>query len=394
MLIRLWNLLGYKTRLAFAGVILAGIVAILASAASPSRIGRTMAASGFSLSQTETAKARPGQLVLGGISLDADGFSMIGSLKATGSLLFPLLGKPRRIEIDNLQLTGEWNEELGLSFAGWSLPPAAWSAWPKVDRFVLGSSVIDLDTPAGALRLSLQGETARHPEKPGQQLFSAHLSGAQHQLVIDARIKGRWSDERGLALESEITEGRINLDQFSASRLSGWLAFETGQQSLVPDISGQFQIGHFSRGDFILNNISLTVDGSLNNPHTLLNAELGGYQASTLLLETQGEKEGLRILANIETRNMEDLITILKEFRTQAETSPFLQEAFMSLLITEGNIDRVKRDLGKDRYDAYTLEIEGLSHDLKGKIIAKSIRDGTVQRQVFSLNPSVAAGGD
>lgn len=394
MLIRLWNLLGYKTRMALVGTTLAGIVAIFVSAASPARISETMAASGFSLSQTETASARPGQLSLGGISLDNDGFSMIGSLKASGGFLFPLIGKPRRIEIDNLQLTGEWNEELGLSFAGWSLPPVALAAWPQVDRFILGNSIIDLDTPGGAIRLALQGETARHPENPGQQLFSARLSGAQHQLVLDTKIKGSWSDKDGISLESEISEGRINLDQFSASRISGWLTFETGQEALVPNISGQFQIGQFSRNDFTLNNVSLTLDGSLSSPHTLLNAELGGYQASTLLLETQGERDGLHILASIETRQMDDLISILKQFRALAETSPFLQESFMSLLITEGNIDRVKRDLGKDRYDSYTLEIEGLSHDLKGKVVAKSIRDGTVQRQIFSLNPSVAAGGN
>lgn len=394
MFIRFWNLLGTRIQLVFAGGIIIAFAAVLVSSTSPSRMAKTLAASGFTLSQTEARHARPGRLTLEGLSLDSDGFSMIGKLTASGGPLFPLLGKPRRIEINDLQLTGEWNEELGLSFAGWSLPPMIRAVWPRLNRLVLTNSIIDLDTPAGAIRLMLQGEAASHPDHPDQQLFSARLSGAQHQLVLDAKIKGSWSSDRGLILEGDISEGRINLDHLNASRLSGWLTLESAPRSLAPELSGQFQIGQLGRDGFILNNVTLTVDGSLASPHTLLNAELGGYQAATLLLEMQSQSEGAHILATVETKKMDDLIVILKEFRVQSETSPLLQEAFMSLLITEGNIERVKKDLGKDKYDSYTLEIEGPSHDLKGKVIAKSINDGIVQRRVFSLNPSVAAGGN
>lgn len=393
MLIRLWNLLGTKTQFAFAGCVIIAFAALFISSTSPSRVSKTLSAAGFTLSKTEDRHVRPGRLTLNGISLDSDGFSMIGTLTASGGPLFPLIGKPRRLEIDNLQLTGEWNEELGLSFAGWSLPPATGTLGPRVDRFILGNSIIDMDTPAGAIRLALQGETARHPDHPDQQLFSARLSGTQHQLVLDAKIKGSWSAAYGLMLESDISEGRINLDHLNASRLSGWLTLEAGPHSPVPELSGQFQIGQLGRDGFSLHNVALTIDGSFTKPHALLNAELGGYQSATLLLEMQNQSAGTHILATVETKKMDDLIAILKEFRKQAETSPFLQEAFMSLLITEGNIERVKRDLGKDKYDSYTLEIEGLSHDLKGKVIAKTISAGTVQRRIFSLNPSVAAGG-
>jgi hypothetical protein len=86
------------------------------------------------------------------------------------------------------------------------------------------------------------------------------------------------------------------------------------------------------------------------------------------------------------------MLSALAELRTQAETSPVLQETLMSLLITEGNIDRLKEDLKKDKYESFALEIEGMSHDLKGKVIGKKVKDGVMQRQIFSLNPSIAAG--
>lgn len=394
MLIRIWNIFEWKTKAGIIAVVmlLTGII-VLSFSSGPSRLNDTMGAGGFTLSHSESIQSRPGQTTISGISLDPDGFSMIGALTATGGPLFPLFGAPKRLTIDNLQLTGEWNEEQGLGFAGWSLPRTQKADWSSIERIVLGDSIIDLDTPAGALRLQLSGESARNPNNPAQHIFNAHLSGAQHQLVLDSQVKGTWSLLDGLALESEIREARINLDHLTASRVSGWLALETQRNSLIPTLSGQFQAGQFGRDNLKLNNVSVTLDGPVTTPHAIINAELGGFQSATLLLEIQSQKEGIHINASIETKTLDDLLSVLTEFRTQAETSPVLQESLMSLLITEGNIDRVKQDLKKEKYESFVLEIEGLSHDLNGKVIGKMIKDGVMQRQIFSLNPSIAAGG-
>ena len=395
MLIKIWNIFDLKTKVGIIAValfIIAGIIMSLSHG--PSRMTETLAAAGFTLSTSENTRARPGQISISDISLDPDGFSMIGKLTASGDPLFPLIGAPKRLTIDNLQLTGEWNEEHSLSFAGWSLPRRKSADWASIDRIILGESIIDLDTPVGALRLKLNGESARNPNNPSQQIFNAHLSGVQHQLVLDSQIKGTWSLTKGLALETEIREARINLDHLSASRVTGWFALETTPASPIPTLSGQIQAGQLGRDNLKLMNVSLTLDGLVTSPHAIINAELGGYKSAQLLLETKTQPEGTHILASIETKSMDDLLAILTEFRTQAETSPVLQETLMSLLITEGNLDRVRDDLKKDKYESYVLEIEGLSHDLNGKVIGKKIKDGVMQRQIFSLNPSIAAGGN
>ncbi len=396
MLIRIWNIFGLKVKVGIiaALLLLAGTLVHTLPTGS-SRLTETMKAGGFTLSQHEDINTRPGKVTLNGISLDTDGFSMIGKLEATGNPFFPLTGTPKRLDISNMQITGEWNEELGLSFAGWSLPHGDTASWSKIERIVLGKSIIDLDTPAGALRLELEGESARHPERPDQQIFNFHLSGTQHQLILDSQIKGTWSAAQGLTLENEIREARINTKNITASRVTGWITLETqSDNSLVPTLSGQMQAGQFARDNLKLGNVSLTLDGPLTAPHALINAQINGYESASLLLELQAKDDGTHILANIETRTLDDLLSILAEFRTQAETSPVLQESLMSLLLTEGNIDRVKQDLKKGQYESFALELEGLSHDLNGKIIGKKMKDGVMQRQVFSLNPSIAAGGN
>ena len=395
MLGRIWNILDLKVK---AGVIatalLLAIFVVNLLPSGSSRIENALLASGFTLSKAEDVNTRPGKVILRGISLDPDGFSMIGKLTATGTPLFPLMGQPKRLNIEDLQVTGEWNEEQGLSFAGWSLPRTKSDALAHLERIILGSSIIDLDTPAGALRLELAGESARHPEYPDQQVFNARLSGKQHQLVLDSQIKGTWSMNKGLTLESEIREARVNLEHLVASRVTGWLALETQRDSPIPALSGQIQAGQFGRDNMKLNNVTLTLDGPVTMPHAIISAELGGLQSTTLMLEISSEKEGAHIAATIETRTLDDLLAALSEFRTQAETSPFLQETLMSLLITEGNMDRIRQDLKKDKYESFALEIEGFSHDLKGKVIGRKIENGVMQRQIFSLNPSIAAGGN
>ena len=393
MLGRIWNIFDLKLKVGVivGAVALTFLIASLLPSGS-SRLEDAMTAAGFTISQSEDIQTRPGKVTVSGISLDPDGFSMIGKLTANGGPLFPVIGSPKRLTIDNLQVTGDWNEEQGLGFAGWSLPKAGNENLADIERIVLSDGIIDLDTPVGALRFELTGESAHHPDKPGEQIFSGRLNGKQHQLILDSQIKGTWSLAKGLSLESEIREARLNLEHLTATRVTGWLALETQGTSPIPSLSGQIQAGQFGRDTLKLNNLTLTLDGPITTPHAILNAELGGLQTATLMLEMQVQKEGTNIMATIETRTLDDMLSALAELRTQAETSPVLQETLMSLLITEGNIDRLKEDLKKDKYESFALEIEGMSHDLKGKVIGKKVKDGVMQRQIFSLNPSIAAG--
>jgi hypothetical protein len=393
----------FKVKIAMVATIL--LLATLVMNVAPSgtrRIEKTLEAAGFSVSHAETTSTRPGKISMTGLSLDPDGFSMMGDVSMTGGPLFPVFGSPARIRVENMQLTGEWNEEQGLGFAGWSLPrnmPAL--NLSRLQRVILEKGVIDLDTPAGAIRLELEGESARHPDNPALQIFNARLTGTQHQLIIDSQIKGSWTNDqapakdnapKGFVIESEIREGRLNLEHLTVTRASGWITLESNDKSPWPGLSGQIQAGQIARDNLKLQNVSMTLDGPVTSPHAIIKGELGGFQSASLLLEIESRKNETYLQATIETQTAEDLIQVLTELRAQAETSPVLQETLMSLLITEGNIGRIKNDLKKDKYDSFSLEIEGPTHDLQGKVTGRKITGGIMQRQVYSLNPTIAAG--
>lgn len=211
-------------------------------------------------------------------------------------------------------------------------------------------------------------------------------------MIIDSQIKGSWSNQSGISIESEIREARLNLDHLTMSRASGWITLESNDQNPVPTLSGQLQAGQITRDNLTLQNVNITLDGPITAPQAIIKSELGGFESASLLLEIESRKNETYLKATMETLTLDDLIKVLTELRSQAETSPVLQETLMSLLITEGNIGRIRHDMKKQDFDSYVLEIEGPSHDLKGKVIGRKLEGGVIQRQIYSLNPTIAAG--
>lgn len=151
MLKHLWNMIDFKVKIGMvaASLLLAAVI-INVAPSGINRIEKSLRSAGFTVSQIENIHTRPGKVEINGVSLDPDGFSMMGQVSMTGNMLFPALGQPQRIKIDDLQLTGEWNEEQGLGFAGWNMPRQFTAPnMSKLQRVILSKSIIDLDTPAG-----------------------------------------------------------------------------------------------------------------------------------------------------------------------------------------------------------------------------------------------------
>ena len=94
--------------------------------------------------------------------------------------------------------------------------------------------------------------------------------------------------------------------------------------------------------------------------------------------------------AEAQTKKAENLLLFLSQINHDLQSSVLNAPGLTNLLITQGNINRIRQQLKKSSYDSYTLAISGTWEKLNGKILAQkaSKKGGTPRTDVISLNPA------
>ncbi len=358
------------------------------------RLESFLAGYGFNSVSLKDIAMGPTSLVARDILLDPDGFSTVDLLRAEGNPLGLVTGRPDRLLLDGVQLTGEWYGGLLLDLAGWSGTGVTMPlSLPAIPHIILTQGKADLETPAGLVRIEAQGDLERSADQDGVSTFEGSVWGTQHQLKIDSFWRGFVTATGGFEAEGDIREARLNLDALSASRMSGWLSLARAETAAPLTLGGQIIMGRLAAGDLVLSDTTLTLDGPLESLHMIVGGKISSFEDATLAADLRNSPQGLIISASLETARFDDLSALLTKIREQTENAPGgLRDAFMPLLITEGNMTRVKRDLPKENYHRFVLQIEGPLSDLNGKIVAMWVKDGVAQNNIVSLNPAVAAG--
>ncbi len=325
---------------------------------------------GFKNVQTEHLSVKSGSLVYSDITLDTDKFSTIGAIRV-------LRKKPKSIIIDDLKLTAEWDIDTGLHVSGWKKQPLPYAAYPEI---ILNSGQLDLITPAGGLRFQAKGHIKKQPD--GKLKLQGALWGVQHQVKIETLWNGVTYPKGGWSYDVEFKNGGLNLDKIQASRMSGWLNIDKTEK-LIPELSGQINAGKMNVGDVSFTNFNLTLDGPFNLYKLIAKAQITGFQDMTATLDINNTDAGPLVNATIETTSLDELLSFL----TAIQNSDSNAGRFTTLLLTQGNLSRLRRDIELLPYDTLEFQINGPLYDLTGKIIAKKFKDGVEQRNIISLNP-------
>ncbi len=342
-------------------------------------IRETLITYGFSPADIERPGFHSNTVIFSNITLDPDGFSTIGAISAHTSLKALLLRQPpARLTIDDVALTGDFTREAGLDIAGWKKTPV-----PPLDHdeIILNGSQLDLMTGAGALRMQAKGRAFQ--DDAGVMQLQGALWGVQHQLKFETIWTGHVKPDGGWQYDIQIKNGGLNLDGFKASRVNGWLGLDKTSGPL-PALSGQIDAGRLVVGDLRLLNFRITLDGPYTEARIFARAEVAGYQGMTSTLDIQNTATGPQIDAIIETSSLDDLMAFLHTLRTSRVNIGGLT----TLLLTEGNIERLRGEVATLTYDGLELQIQGPLYDLIGKVVAKSYKDGVTQRHIVSLDPA------
>lgn len=333
-----------------------------------------------------------GEIMFSGIAFDPDKFSTVETVRAR--VRWPALFSTQpfsSLVVDNMILTGEISEEGKIDIAGWRRPlhfPAALALpFLNMDSIVLNGGRVDLLTMAGALRIDAKGRLIR--QKDGGHKIEGAIWGRQHQLVVDTRWDATIPPDGNWSAAADIREARLNLPSFSASRMSGWINLSRGQTTFDPVIAGQLTAGQAQIGESTaLADISLTAQGALRNWHIIMTATAPSYGDLAFSADITLGPEGPEIKVSAETALLDDLLAFMSDVNDDMARLPALSDKTTSLLVTPGNIKRIRQELGKEDFDSYSLVIEGRGYDLTGKIVARAASGGTTQSRVVSMNPA------
>ena len=325
-----------------------------------------------------------GYVFLRDIKLDKDGFSTIGEIKAKATTADIMMKKPlKNLTVSRLLLTGAIDENGKNDISGWDgkIP----TEFPA-DEIAFESAQVDLMTPAGAIRLESKAVFSRTPEGPVK--FNATVWGTQYQLKLDAAVQGVFVSPTNWQVEMTVNDGRINLENEQASRLNGWITIDARGFPVVL-VGGQIDAGNVLIGETSLSAATLTLDASLPNYSAILKAQATRYENMSVALDIEKKSgEETMIDSSVTSPNIDDALTFLEDIQRTANGKNIMNSPVLTpLMITDGNISRVRKDIADAPHDTLTLQIHGPFSDLSGKIIAQRENEGVIENRVISLNP-------
>lgn len=306
-----------------------------------------------------------GQIVFSDVKLDPDGFSTIGTLTARIRWPRVLSSQPfSEIIINKLDLTGELDADGNLTFAG--LNPVALFPLAETDSIILDAGKIDLATNAGNIRLDLKVRMTRQPD--GSQKAEAALFSNQQEFTLDSRWDAKAASDGKWNVVADLRDLRLNLPHLAMSRISGWLSAE-GSLSGISLASGQFDAGQVRIGEkTVLTPARLTVEGPYDASHMIFHADVKNYKGMSVTAEIRHDDGKAFVNTSVEAKKISDLTSFLANLHEDMQKASPRSSVLTTLLLTPGNLDRIRTEAENMTYDSVVLNIEGPAGNLSGSI--------------------------
>lgn len=343
----------------------------------------SLSALGFTQARIGAAAYKESRTVYTDIRLDSDGFSTIRAVQAEADPAALLLRHPlAAITIDGIKMTGDFTKEEGLTISGWKPPaPQTPLPLPPWKNILLTGAQLDLDTPGGALRFQAKGQATATPENniKIQGLFWA----IQNQIKFSAEAEGTLTPAGGWSWNVSLHDGGMNFRSLKTSRMSGWLTAARSAPAAMLELSGQIDAGRIEFGDLSFSNVNLTAQGTPGSGSLIARGDIYGFENMPASLDIAAAGKEPQIKAGIETASLDDLMSFLEKLRSSDTGTG----AFTSLLLTPGNLKRLRGEIRPLKYDRLELQLYGTPYDLAGKIIVKTFAKDGEQRQIVSLDP-------
>ncbi len=356
--------------LAAACIVLAGL-ALLIPGYMADRLKGAMESAGFHVVSIGKIHTGLSGVAFENVALDQHGNSTIALIRA------PLgIGAPASIFVSGLVLTGELGPAGVPVIDGWEFRPMA---FPKQLRSVtLDSARLDLMTDAGGITIDAKGQMLTTGRKTRR--IDAVISGNQRQLTFETRWDMQWNADNSWTAAGEIADFRLRLGNFEMTRAGGALNLQSGKDVAAPPVfKGRLNAGLVTFGAAVLRNAGITVDGPYRNLDVTISGQPYGNKSMQLNAEAKQKDRLTQVTAQLTAPDADllfgFLLNVNKGFEAVGDVTG---TPLTGLLLTQGNIDRVRRELSATRYTSLTLNLTGQSDALNGAVTANGPQPKTV----------------
>lgn len=251
-------------------LVLAGLFYLLQPMLAQMGMTAILREAGFKQARIEKTERRPGGYAFLNATLDGNQFSTIERMTLQGKTL----------TIDKMVLTGEWKKLNAPDIAGWTGRPrlsalAAKIAARGIGAMTLNGGQLDVSLPwLGLVRLEAKGMATLLPD--GALRLQSTVWSVQQKMKTHMTVNGEFAPNGLASLDAEITEGKLDIPGFSASRLGGWVILNRDQAGRAWNISGQLMAGTAALWEMTLNSLVLSVQGTTLESALALQASGGG----------------------------------------------------------------------------------------------------------------------
>jgi hypothetical protein len=164
---------------------------------------------------------------------------------------------------------------------------------------------------------------------------------------------------------------RMNLPHLVVSRVSGWLSFD-GSMRGISAATGQIDAGQVRIGDkTIFSPARLTMEGPYDASHVILHGDVKAYNGMSLTAEIIHSEGKAMVAASVEAKKIDDMLSFLTDLREDMQKASPHSSALTTLLLTPGNLERIRTEAAKMTYDSVVLNIDGPMGNLSGVMAIK-----------------------
>ena len=302
-----------------------------------SKLESAIQRSGFQDIALPTPQKQFGKLTYQNISLDADDFSRLESLEIHyGPFSLFSMRAAQKIKITGLDLTGELNDNLDITIAGFSQSPVSKGLQPITN---LAHEIEIEDAKLSLLSqklggISLSGDIQILPSRSHSDI-RGRISAAQKQLSANIVLNGRIPKKGDMTIESEIESAKFDFEDIRATRVAGKLRLE-GRHLSDMALLGELEAGSLNINDKPWANAAITLDNTLTQPRILIGAKSAGVEGLELSLskhlnDTKNVQMEIHIQDLRSAASYLDVHNILKLEQDALKNLPDIQNLFVQI---------------------------------------------------------------
>lgn len=250
------------------------------------------------------------------IKLDNEDFSSIESLKINystiGTILFSSFDS---VQIENIRLTGEINENQKLSIAGWTNSPLQ-----NITHSLFNANAINIKNAQVSLLsnnhggISLQISAQGHKTNTGMS-FQGKVSNTQKHMRYRAKMSGHINSPESWQSDFVIEEAKLNMPHLKAARVTGEVNITKDLSTPNAYINGQLRSGNLGILKTSWKDASLTIEGNLKAPQTIIAAKSNTYKNLELGLSLPNLQNLQTLSGYIYTQEPQSIFDLLEQHK-------------------------------------------------------------------------------